>query len=427
MYELHIGTPYIKKIGERVRLCAEILEGDKRRELFYEVASENSAYLCTERTDAFLISLIHYAMSKGMNITWEQPVTERLAYQLRTMYIPTISSKFNKFFDRIILKGPETSEEIKKNQWAVGTGASGGVDSFYAILKHVDKTESSQKLTHLLYVSMSNHSDSEERLRQDFETNLKYIRKIAKEVGLPLIDMFTNESSFFFNENINWGAPRYTGMVYALQNLFSVYYFASGYPYYTTTFGDGSANFDSAHFDLFILMSLSTRSLNIAGSGGETTRAKKVQFIENNDVVRNNLYVCNYENQHNCSVCDKCMRTMIQLQADGCLNEFKQVFDIEKFNKNYKKYVRKLLYRKSPYDREILSDMKRRGIRLEGRCGALVVRPIYLLWQKIKKSDCIMSVFYALNIDYWLYGEKMAESIRYTKGIPYRQEKNENN
>lgn len=421
MKMLHIGKPYKEHRGSKTRLCSEIMVGEDKKIFYYEVDNKWADALCDDRSDAFLVSLLQYAMANALDISWQAPVTDRLVYQLRTIFIPVISSKYNKIFSHIHLKGETTTEELSKKEWGVGTGASGGVDSFYSVLSHLDIPEKSQKLTHLLYVSASNHAENEEELRKDFECNKKNIEAIAEDLNLPMIALYTNEAEFFFKGIINWGALRFAGMVYSLQNLFSVYYFSSGYPYVDITFGDGSENFDSLHFDLFTLMTASTRSLNFIGTGGEVSRGRKLMYIASNDVVKKRLFVCNYRSDHNCSACDKCMRTAMQLYGDGLLQEYDQVFDLDTVDKQKKKYTRKMLYRRSVYDEEIVEAIEKRyGLLAVLRMQAFFIRPVYILWQKLKESGWVMRLFYKLEIDYKLYGEAMAESIRYSKGVEKR-------
>ena len=421
MKMLHIGKPYKEHVGNKTRLCSEITVGEERKIFYYEVDDEWAYALCDERSDAFLVSLLQYAMANGCDISWETPVTDRLIYQLRTIFIPVISAKYNKIFSYIHLNGETTAEDLDKEEWAVGTGASGGVDSFYSLLSHLEIPEKSQKLTHLLYVSVSNHAEKEEDLRSDFECNKTNIKAIAEDLKLKMIALYSNEAEFFFRGIINWGALRFAGMVYSLQNLFSVYYFSSGYSYVDITFGDGTENFDSLHFDLFTLMTASTRSLNFIGTGGEVSRGQKLRYIANNDVVQRRLFVCNYRSDYNCSTCDKCMRTAMQLYGDGLLQKYQQVFDLDKVNNQQKKYIRKMLYRRSEFDGEIVESIEKRyGLPVVLRLQAFFIRPVYILWQKLKESRWVMNLFYKFDIDYRLYGEAMAESIRYSKGIQKR-------
>lgn len=144
-------------------------------------------------------------------------------------------------------------------------------------------------------------------------------------------------------------------------------------------------------------------------------------YIASNDVVKKRLFVCNYRSDHNCSACDKCMRTAMQLYGDGLLQEYDQVFDLDTVDKQKKKYTRKMLYRRSVYDEEIVEAIEKRyGLSAVLRMQAFFIRPVYILWQKLKESGWVMRLFYKLEIDYKLYGEAMAESIRYSKGVEKR-------
>lgn len=114
------------------------------------------------------------------------------------------------------------------------------------------------------------------------------------------------------------------------------------------------------------------------------------------------------------------MRTLMQLYVDGCVEEYRNIFDINMFRKNKKKYLQKMQYRKSAYDMEIFQTMIEKGKKPNLGLRVLIIRPIYLLWQKMKTSKIIMGIFYKFNLDYMLYGRAMAESIRYSKGIAFK-------
>ena len=80
-----------------------------------------------------------------------------------------------------------------------------------------------------------------------------------------------------------------------------------------------------------------------------------------------------------------------------------------------------MLYRRSVYDEEIVEAIEKRyGLSAVLRLQAFFIRPVYILWQKLKESGWVMRLFYKLEIDYKLYGEAMAESIRYSKGVGKR-------
>ncbi|MDR1769707.1 MAG: hypothetical protein LBS02_03570 [Hungatella sp.] len=414
--QLRIGLPHIKNIGLKSRLEADIeLPNGEVKTLYYEVESQYEKYLCTDRSDAFLISLLQYAMFYGYNITWDCPVTERLFYQLNTMYIPVLAQVANDQFHSIKMEGALVNTDIEKSTHCVATGASGGIDSFYTVMRHLTDVEESYRLTHLFYVAISNNVTSLGNLRKEFENGYKFIDKIAKELKLPIVTLFSNEAEFYYNGIVNGGALRYAGMVYALEKLFSIYYLSSGFSFADMKIKKG----DSHYYDLFNLFCVSTKSIQFYSTGGEKGRHEKTSYIENFNVVKKYLHVCNFDDVHNCSICDKCFRTMLALYADGVLEDFQDVFDLEKFHKYKIKYMARMVYRKSVYDNEIIKKFKvnNKEIPVRAKIKGIAIRPIYLMWQKLQKNKFFMKLFYKTKLDYVLYSKEMADSIRYCNDI----------
>lgn len=418
MQGLYIKKPEIRDIGDnRVQLYAEIIENDVVRELYYEVDKEYREYLCTERSDAFVVSLLQYAMQNHYNIKWEEPLSERLLYQIETMFMPVMVEQYaaRYGYTEIKLNGPITSDRISRKKIGVATGVSGGVDSFYSILKHIDCNYEQYKLTHLIYVALSNHCKDLVSLKNDFYLKLKRIEPISKELQLPIICLFSNESDFEIKDVCEWGTYRLCGMILALQKLISVYYISSGYSYADFSFKEK----DCAHAELFHLTVLSNNDVQFLSFGGEVSRQQKVKIIKDNEVVKKYLYVCNFDSEKNCGHCDKCMRTLASLNAYGSLKEYKNIFDINFFEKQKRKYIARMLYRKSSFDMEILDEYKKQRVKIPFRAQlrAFMIRPIYLIWQRIQRNEFAMKIFYKFGLDYKLYGKKLAESIRYSKRI----------
>lgn len=74
------------------RLSADIVvDGREGRPLWFEVDEKYGRYLCDERSDAFVIGLLHYALRKGHGIVSEVPMTRRLYEQLTDQFLPAFS------------------------------------------------------------------------------------------------------------------------------------------------------------------------------------------------------------------------------------------------------------------------------------------------------------------------------------------------
>jgi hypothetical protein len=68
----------------------------------------------------------------------------------------------------------------------------------------------------------------------------------------------------------------------------------------------------------------STESVRIINDGAEATRIQKVQWkIACSDVALRHLRVCweNRDSKYNCGRCEKCIRTMVNLEIAGVLKE----------------------------------------------------------------------------------------------------------
>ena len=223
-----ISKPYIKEekseiFGESVKLCAMVKmlnpnnQKLEEKECYFEFEKKYKKYICFERSDAFVMGLISSAMELGMDIEFEMPISERLYYQLTNYYIPMISENNAKYpMYNIKLIGP-TDNTVIKNEGAVATGCSGGVDSFYTILKYSKNNcdLKNYQLTHLVYSSSGTLDKNSERMKNNFKNVLSEITKIAEECNLETIACFNNLNEFY-------------KFPYVLYNCFFCYKFCIG-------------------------------------------------------------------------------------------------------------------------------------------------------------------------------------------------------
>lgn len=73
---IQIGRPYIEQAGKNFRLTADVVMDQETKKWWFEVPAEYKQYLCTERSDAFLIGILPLAMRFGEDISLDAPVTE---------------------------------------------------------------------------------------------------------------------------------------------------------------------------------------------------------------------------------------------------------------------------------------------------------------------------------------------------------------
>ena len=185
---------------------------------------------------------------------------------------------------------------------------------------------------------------------------------------------------------------------FVFQKFFKRYYYASSgvnyddvenaYKYREIDIGEYS--------DPILLPLLSTESTEIISDGIQYTRVEKTIRILNCEPVYRYLNVCisGDDTHENCSVCSKCCRTLMTLNSIGKLNEFRNLFDIEKYKKvAEKKYICKqiLIQNKDPFAKGNVELAKENNIQLPNKLYCLIVNmPKMLLSSVIRIVKLIL-------------------------------------
>lgn len=153
-------------------------------------------------------------------------------------------------------------------------------------------------------------------------------------MGFPLISVHTNSMEFYAKGRDELKGPdalKTCACVYVLARLMKIYYFGSTYITKEFTFSTK----DPAYYDLLTLQCISSDRLVFYSSGCEGTRSEKTKYICKSQIVQESLSTC--ITLKNCSVCNKYIRTMIDLYNYGVLDSYKNVYDVEDFKKNIAK------------------------------------------------------------------------------------------
>lgn len=402
--QITISKPCVRKYGEKARLESIIKGKDFEKIYYFEVDREYKDYLCFERSDAFVMGLMYFALVNGYDIICEAPLSEKLYYQLTDAYIPTVVKNDPEMFNPITIKAKLDSTLIK-NEHAVGASVSGGVDSFYTIVKNLNRETTNYNITHLVLTNCFNIYFDEEDTRKRFGEICARGEKIAKELGLKFVKVYTNDHVFWYPHFIDLFCFRYTSIPYALEKLFSVYDYSTGYQYKDFTFRAG--NKDASHYDFFTAHLISNENLTIYSHGGEASRAEKAEFIADNKVVQDNLFVCNIKG-YNCGICEKCLRTQLNFYACNKIDKFENVFDLNLFEKNKNKALVDTIGRGSDFDREILEMMKRNNkdipgnVLIHGKIKAILcktknnikkIKPLYRVVHSVKVRNKMDTYF----------------------------------
>ena len=354
-----IGKPYKKHTGNQVRVCASITISGKQDEAWFSVEEEYGPYLTDDRLDAFVVGFLTTAMGLGEDICCEAPVTKRLYYQLTTYLIPTMAAAME-IYHPIELRAPLTEESLPCEK-AVATGWTGGVDSMYTLMTHMQAEEPTRRLTHLLIANVGTlESEHNTQLLQHMAQKAR--EGIAAETGLKVVSVDSNLQLLQSENYLAVAAFRLPAAVLALQKLFGVFLNSAGYEFSKFSF----AQENSAYYELLPLCCFETDCTVFYSTGGQTPRIKKLEELAEFPYARRYLHPCIYPpTGNNCGKCGKCVRTIGALYAIGKLELFREVFDIEEFHQNKTAYLTDILLKgdRQHYG-EVLAAMKARGVEM---------------------------------------------------------------
>lgn len=345
---LTIKNPFIEKLKNKSRLICNTSIDGLEKQIYFEVNEQYEKYLCYERGDAFIIGLLSWAMRNKQDIYSCAPITEELLYNLNEYLIPSLT-KYDKRLYPVKIIAPIETEAIS-NAGGIGTGVSGGIDSFHAILNNTNKKYKSLQLTHLCINSVGSFHKGYAKygISKAKKDIYERAQRIADELHLPLIESNSNIKEQF-EIYFEYAHTYYSVFaIYCMQKLWKTYFYGSSGRDFSAFNLKNNSTKSSALYELLSLPCFSTKNLRIYSEGATKTRIEKTKDIADNPIVQKYLHVC-CTNGNNCNWCLKCKRTILTLDALGKLNDFRDVFNIEYYKKNKQEYL-KWLYKEHIFD-----------------------------------------------------------------------------
>lgn len=261
-------------------------------------------------TDAspFAAALLIPSMKMGQDLIIEGSISQELQSGMRKIMEKMCS--WNLGLKPIAIRASEVTPDTLPMADKNASFFSGGVDSFYTYLKHKDRTD---KIDYLILANGFDISlDNPGLWKQTCET----MDDIASSEGVEIIKVESNIRSLI-EPALIWDYT-HGGCLAALglslrKGIKHVYIPAS--------LATGQLLPWGTHPELDALWS--TESVSFHHDGADARRVDKVKFIARNPLALKHLRVCyiNAKDKFNCGVCDKCLRTMINLRIAGKLGE----------------------------------------------------------------------------------------------------------
>ena len=192
---MKIGSPYIYREKNYVYMNSDISIDETQKTIGYRVDSCYENYLTFERSDAFVLALLYFAMIKNYDIEWDTPCSSQLIFQLATYYIPILSTEVP-FFNNIHLLG-KTIDECLNSEKKVATAISGGVDSTYTLFNFLNTEFENNRLSHVLFTDCFINGFSEKYKKEFYDFYLNDLPKQASELNLEFIFVSFNLDEHF--------------------------------------------------------------------------------------------------------------------------------------------------------------------------------------------------------------------------------------
>lgn len=352
-----IYKPTISRRGDSTRLSCKISDSLRKSEydVWFESDAEYGEYFCDEVCDAFVVACLLPAMRSSQEIRVEGPISQRLYYNIRNTLIYLFSTAFG--FKQIRISAKECVTPCFDN-FAVGCGCSLGVDSFAAMLSHMEDIKpygnpEGYQITHLTYFNVGAHGYKDlEKTKISYLKDIEMVKAFAKTVNRPLVRIDSNIHILFDGFNFDQsGDTRNMCAVLSMQKLFKKYLYASSYPIKEFRF----TPVQSGYYETVLLPSLSTENTELVVANPDLSRTQKTKLLADNAQAQHHLYVCWKEliannnpdseiarikdNYRNCTHCDKCHRTLLALDILGKTEKFGDIFDLKYWNSFRDKYI----------------------------------------------------------------------------------------
>lgn len=382
---IKIGRPRLEAHGDDfTRLVSDIWVDGEKRTVWAEVENKYKEYLCYERSDAFVLGLLHYAMTHKHDIECEAPMGEALYYQITTYLIDAISkgSHGNMYHVQITAEVDSSSLSCANK---VGTGISCGVDSLH-VLAHLSPKLKNHKITHLAFNNVGSNGGGEQAQKL-YAQRRKMAENFCIEYGYELTSVNSNIMDEFQQSHLMVCIYTCCFSIYVLQKLYSKYYIASSEPVFHFNLQDNHLR-DASYYESLFVSVCSVENLKIYCEGMTMTRLEKINDVSKYKPSYKYLNVC-IKTANNCSRCEKCMRTLLALDILGILDLYRSVFDIDYYRANKQEYLRNMfieykIKKNTEYDE--IYPYFRKQVTLSSRLKTIPVLVFYWCQQSIQNK-----------------------------------------
>ncbi|MGQ0502290.1 MAG: hypothetical protein ACT4P0_06740 [Panacagrimonas sp.] len=356
---MKISSPRISRTDSGCEYRVRVETADGQRALWYQVDSRWGESLSSS-CDAAAVALLIPAMARGEDLEVQGALSQRLFYHLSGPVQAMLKLVLPQLRCIRILANEVVCERLPTTGY-VASGFSAGVDSFAVLADHFyDPAPPGFRLTHLLFNNVGSHGLGGEGL---FWQRHERTAKVAARIGLPLIAINSNQNEFYKGFTFQkTHTLRNVSVALALQGGVARFFYASAGHYADCRLGPTS---DMAQGDFALVPALATENIDTLSVGGQYSRVEKLLRVARIEDSLQTLDVClSGSAPGNCSMCRKCVRTLLILEIAGMLNRYEAVFDLSRYRHKRSWGIRNIIDNSEPIPQEIVRFARERGYAL---------------------------------------------------------------
>lgn len=339
--------------------------------IWFSVKNENVDFFSTKVYDPFLLVPYYVAMRYGQDLKICGKVSAKLYHNL-TNYIQQIFLDFSDDLRPVKLE-VDGFDTVEQEGTLVGAGISCGVDSLSTIYdNYVNNEASKYRINALFLFNCGTHGYYNDDYAEPlFQSRYAMNKEAANELKLPI---YQEESNIqFFAKKVGQSRVGFLAIwscIISMQKRIRRYYVSGCLSYQEVIkWHDHYHDMDMDAFcGMYLVPLIQTESIELVYDGAQYRRTEKIIKISDWSIAQKHLNVCLTEKNtaENCTSCEKCLRTAFVLDALGKLNEFSNVFDLNKYKQVRFSYICGLLhsYKKGSFAKDNIDLAKENHMKL---------------------------------------------------------------
>jgi len=296
------------------------VKSDYHREPFllrYCYSLKLQEFLSAENGDPFLAAVLLPAMRTGETVEIPGYVSRRLlsaSDQIQTVY-----RSFDESLTQTKIKAVAREEPSTRTRRTPRRGLffSCDVDSYFSFFNNLTKhPQDEETITDLILVrGFDMPFTSNPAVIRTMMSNAMTVSEEFRKTVVPIATNVRELGARFVDLASLYIGAAMASVALSLEAVFEKVYIASSYSQDQLIPHGSRPALDPPW---------STEQLSVVHDGCETRRVDKARFIARFPVVTDTLQVCTYRpfsmSMYNCAVCEKCLRTMVDLHVAGALS-----------------------------------------------------------------------------------------------------------